>query len=127
MAHSSHRPRKLNQAAVFWCCGLALILGCFAVLHELPSLKRHDVRQIPAPASKALTTYLADAALPAPDPSSPKIPTRPLFPNSVIPGGVENIQELRSAIARDPLVARHYADFDLSKARVIRLGDVRRA
>lgn len=44
-----------------------------------------------------------------------------LFPYSVIPGGVESAQELRDALARDPVVARHYADFDLSRARIIRL------
>lgn len=50
-----------------------------------------------------------------------QVAERPLFPYSVIPGGVESAQELKNAINRDPIVASHYADFDLSKARVVRL------
>jgi hypothetical protein len=46
---------------------------------------------------------------------------RRLYPYSVVPGGVENISELRSAIVRDPLVAAHYASFDLSRAQIVHL------
>jgi hypothetical protein len=46
---------------------------------------------------------------------------RPLYPYSVIPGGVENGAELRNAVFHDPVVAGHYADFDLAKARIVRL------
>jgi hypothetical protein len=45
---------------------------------------------------------------------------RPLLPYSVIPGGVESERELRNAM-HDPVVADHYADFNLAKARIIRL------
>jgi hypothetical protein len=44
-----------------------------------------------------------------------------LYPYSVIPGGVRSAQELRNAIAHDPVVAELYAQFDVSKARVMRL------
>jgi len=50
-----------------------------------------------------------------------EIPQRPLYPYSVIPGGVESVQELRNAIANDPLVAALYANFDMSRAHLIRL------
>ena len=46
---------------------------------------------------------------------------RHLYPYSVIPGGVQSGAELRTAAQNDPVVARHYADFDLAKARVISL------
>ncbi len=49
------------------------------------------------------------------------LPQRRLYPYSVIPGGVESAQELRNAIAHDPLVAEHYANFDLSRAHIVRL------
>ncbi|MGA9884814.1 MAG: hypothetical protein WBQ34_13935 [Candidatus Acidiferrales bacterium] len=49
------------------------------------------------------------------------LPQRRLYPYSVIPGGVYNAQELRNAVAHDPLVAMLYANFDVSKARVVRL------
>jgi len=38
-----------------------------------------------------------------------------------VPGGVESAQELRNAFAHDPVVAGHYADFNLGKARIVRL------
>lgn len=46
---------------------------------------------------------------------------RALYPYSVIPAGAQNEGELRSAVAHDAIVARHYADFDLKKTRVTRL------
>jgi len=50
---------------------------------------------------------------------------RILYPYSVIPGGVSNSAELRNAVARDEVVARHYSDFDLRKVRVARLQEAR--
>jgi hypothetical protein len=49
------------------------------------------------------------------------LPQRRIYPYSVISGGVDSPQELRKAIANDPEVARLYADFDLSDARIERL------
>jgi hypothetical protein len=46
---------------------------------------------------------------------------RPVYPYSVIPGGIESPQELKEAMARDPVVAAHYRDFDLSALRIVRL------
>jgi hypothetical protein len=45
----------------------------------------------------------------------------PLFPYSIIPGGAHSAKELRNAVAHDAVVASHYADFDLEKARIVRL------
>jgi len=45
---------------------------------------------------------------------------RPLFPYSVIPGGVVSGQELLEAAKREPVTA-HYAQFVANNARVIRL------
>lgn len=45
---------------------------------------------------------------------------RPLYPYSVIPGGAANPQELRTAVLHDPVVAAHYADFNLEHAHVVR-------
>jgi hypothetical protein len=44
----------------------------------------------------------------------------PLFPYSVIPGGVRSAEELKNAIAQDPTVAEHYAGFDLAKTHAVR-------
>jgi hypothetical protein len=44
-----------------------------------------------------------------------------VYPYSVVPGGVHTLEELRRAIERDRVVARHYSDFDLKSARIIEL------
>jgi hypothetical protein len=49
--------------------------------------------------------------------------SRPLFPYSVIPGGVASAQELRNALAHDPIAAAHYAGFDVSQTHVERLAN----
>ena len=46
---------------------------------------------------------------------------RVIFPYSIIPGGVESMEELRQAVTKDPVVARHYSDFDLARVRRITL------
>lgn len=50
---------------------------------------------------------------------------RKVYPYSVIPGGIQKAADLRNSVARDPVVAKHYEDFDVEKARVIRLTKVR--
>ncbi len=42
-----------------------------------------------------------------------------IYPYSVVDGGVHSVQELRSAIRGDPVVAKHYSNFNLDRARVI--------
>jgi hypothetical protein len=48
-------------------------------------------------------------------------PSRPVYQYSVIPGGVEDAQELKWVAEHDPVVAAHYAGFDYDHARVVRL------
>jgi len=57
-------------------------------------------------------------------PSSVLLPTghsRTVYPYSVIAGGAQSPQELREAMASDPVVAQHYADFDITKAHRVTL------
>jgi len=46
---------------------------------------------------------------------------RPVYPYSVVPGGVRDAQELKWAVEHDPVVAAHYAGFDYEHARLVRL------
>ena len=50
---------------------------------------------------------------------------RPLYPYSVIPGGAESAQELKEAVQHDPVVAAHYADFNIAQAHVVRVDEDR--
>lgn len=52
---------------------------------------------------------------------------RPIYPYSVIPGGIVSSRELRAAIQSDSVIRSHYSDFHLRSAHVIRLAKKRRA
>jgi hypothetical protein len=46
---------------------------------------------------------------------------RPVYPYSVVAGGVRDARELKWAAEHDPVVAAHYRGFDYDHARVVRL------
>jgi hypothetical protein len=46
---------------------------------------------------------------------------RPIYNGSVVPGGVYSLDELRTVIARDPVVAEHYRHADLGEMRAVTL------
>ena len=46
---------------------------------------------------------------------------RPVYPYSIVPGGVRDASELKWAADHDPVVRAHYAGFDYDHARVVRL------
>jgi hypothetical protein len=55
------------------------------------------------------------------DLSASSQPRRPIFPYSIVPGGVRDARELQSAASHDPVVAKHYSDFRIAAARTVRL------
>ena len=88
--------------------------------------------------SDAAWRYLA--AVPAPVPLSataqPVVPSgddgaaraeRVAYRYSIIDGGARTVEELKKAIAADPVVAAHYANFSLENTRVERLREPRLA
>jgi hypothetical protein len=48
-------------------------------------------------------------------------PPRPVYPYSVVPGGVQDVNELKWVAEHDPIVGAHYAGFDYAHAQVVRL------
>jgi hypothetical protein len=50
---------------------------------------------------------------------------RPLYPYSVIPRGVRNRGEIAAKMAEDPVVAEHYADFNVSEAKMFQTKEAR--
>jgi hypothetical protein len=98
---------------------IALLIALVPVLLALPfvgrNAERHRAnRQVLASQSSAACGNCSQFA------SNVKLVERPLYPYSVIPGGVESEQELKSAIQHDPIVANHYSDFDVAKTRIVR-------
>jgi hypothetical protein len=53
--------------------------------------------------------------------ASRSVKDRPVYPYSVVPGGVNDVRELKWVAEHDPVVAAHYAGFDYDHARVVRL------
>jgi hypothetical protein len=49
------------------------------------------------------------------------LPERAVYPYSIVEGGAHTVDELKRAIANDPVVAGHYRLFDLAKTRVEKL------
>lgn len=52
---------------------------------------------------------------------SQPLTSQSFYPYSVIPGGARDANQLRNAVAQDPTVRAHYANFVLASARVERL------
>lgn len=97
---------------------IALLIAFVPVLLTLPFVGRNTGHSHPGQSTPVLSqARAADNSLRSASPQD----SRPLFPYSVIPGGAYSAQELRNAVERDPVVAHHYADFDLAKVRIIRL------
>jgi hypothetical protein len=55
------------------------------------------------------------------DLSTRSLSQRPIFPYSIVPGGVRDAHELQKAAAVDSVVARHYSDFRIIQAHTLRL------
>jgi hypothetical protein len=101
--------RRLGVLAV-------LTLGAFSVWTALaPSDPGHTA---PAYTSSFASSDRLDLPQISPNGSDS---TRAVYPYSVIPGGVESASELRNSVVHDPVVAEHYGDFDVARARVIHL------
>jgi hypothetical protein len=64
---------------------------------------------------------LAFSATPAADPDRPSQEARPVYPYSLVPGGVHDPKELERVFEHDPVIAAHYRDFDFRRARVVQL------
>jgi hypothetical protein len=110
-----HTPaRRRNQSQQIFLVSSLLVLlivtpavVAFFLLRSSPSRNEVGLPQRNARPATGLTVTREDGRL--------------VYPYSVIPGGIRDVEELRAAIARDADVAQHYADFDLPKLRLVSL------
>jgi hypothetical protein len=56
---------------------------------------------------------------------SPAFGKRRIYPYSVIPGGIQSLESLKSTIEHNPDIARHLKDFDLEHAKVVQVAEPR--
>ncbi len=109
--------RRLRWLAPFALVGFSV---CFALLRdrEAPPMRPFSGNR---PGATASTSPFSSTEGTPPPMGRRGKPKRAVYPYSVIPGGVESVEELKNAIASDSVVSAHYATFDLSHARIIRL------
>lgn len=106
--HVPFRTRVVVAAAL-------VCLGCIVILGVSLELGFHGWRPV-ATAEPVVVSFWPPSSI-----LSPTGHSRTVYPYSVIAGGAQSPQELREATAADPVVAQHYADFDITKARRVTL------
>lgn len=95
---------------------IALLLLRFWAFPRTP---QREVAQSPVTVSdSSLPFFWSNIEFPSPGDASA---SRPVYPYSVIPHGIESAQELQTAIHHDPVVSAHYSDFRVRAVRSIRL------
>jgi hypothetical protein len=104
---------RLGALAVLTLCGFLVWIALTPSGHS---------QIAPAYTSSFVSADSRDLRQISPDGSGSR---RAMYPYSVIPGGVESAAELRNSVTHDPVVARHYEDFAIERARVVRLSEDR--
>jgi hypothetical protein len=114
-----HRNRRIRRALLITlCAAAALSFSLMGLRHLTPSSFRAGLHH-PGPnlseqsAQRTLDLVQQEAA--------GGLARRPLYPYSVITGGVRDAHDLKYATQHDPVVATHYVGFDYAHARLVRL------
>ncbi len=112
------RNRRIRRAVLIAFCAVAVLSFSSVGLRYLtPSLRsalqRVDLNLSERSAQKTLQSVRQESAN--------EMSRRPVYPYSVVSGGVRSAGELKSAAANDSVVALHYAGFDFSRAHLVRL------
>ena len=109
--------RRWLMAATIGLC--AAVLSAVALQYLGPSLFRAHQSLPPtfeqAELSRSRAVALNQILSQAPSPD------RPVYPYSVVPGGVQDAKELKWVAEHDPIVAAHYAGFDYDHSQHRRL------
>jgi hypothetical protein len=107
----AHLPRVFARAALLFVP--AVLLVTFVTVKVLHHSAAEQAR-MPGYSQDANTQELLDL-------STASELQRPIFPYSIVPGGVRDARELQSVASHDPVVAQHYSDFRIAAAHTVRL------
>lgn len=115
-----HRRNRFVRRTLLVCaCAVSVVCFALVALRTLsPSLFRSSRDSGPSRQSSELSRQAFAAAQQA---AERNLEGRPVYPYSIVPGGVRDVNELKWAAQHDPVVAMHYAGFDYDHARVVRL------
>jgi hypothetical protein len=110
----SARFIPVHRLAWLLLISFAVVVACFVGLHH----------RLVQPIDQGAQSASSNFVIPSPNLPSGH-PQRTVYPYSVIPGGIRNVAELKSAIANDPIVSAHYGELQIANLRVIRLDRAR--
>jgi hypothetical protein len=119
-----HRRNRFYRRALL---AVAFVLGGLAGAALLPfdfsSYLASSFSSHPAPEWKNADIHRDLALSAGPDSNSTgvTVKARPVYPYSLVPGGVHDPKELEEAFERDSVLAAHYRGFDFHRARVVQL------
>jgi hypothetical protein len=106
----SHLPQIFARAALFLLP--APLLVTFFSIRTFRSFHEESPTQVSSLSANWQTSL---------DLSTKALSQRPIFPYSIVPGGIRDAHELQKAAAGDSVVARHYSDFRIIQAHTLRL------
>jgi len=120
------RLRVQRALAVFAVVALSALFGWLSATYIFPSQSGAVSRALPESLWANATKH--DLGFVSPQSSKrpvyvARVPN--VYPYSVVPGGLKSAQALRQAAANDRAVARHFAQFDYSRAHLVRLTEPR--
>ena len=112
------RNRRLRRIALVAVCGLLTAgFASVALRYITPSL----FRAVPNADMNANRAEAQNLVRLTEQESLRQMKDRPVYPYSVVPGGVHDARELKWATEHDPVVAGHYAGFDYGHAHVVKV------
>jgi hypothetical protein len=111
------RIRRLRVGALFAVLLVALLTSGWLVNTRIHHLSKASAAQPPSSITQSLSVLATQTQIA----SARRVPARPVYRYSVIPGGVRTPEELQLAAQHDRAVAEHYAGFRYDKARLVRL------
>ncbi len=121
-----HRRNRLIRRSLL---ALVFLLGGLTGAALLPvdfsSFLASSFSSHPAPEFSNSGDVRRDLALSAAASDEPSKDVRPVYPYSIVPGGIHDPKELERVFERDPVVAAHYHGFDFQRARVVQLTEDR--
>lgn len=115
-----HRRNRLLRRGLLGLLFLSMgfALASIALEHLSPSLFRASKAVEPEGHSAESAMNLLSLTQ---QEASRTVEDRPVYPYSVVPGGINDAKELKWVAEHDPIVAAHYRGFDYDHARVVRL------
>jgi hypothetical protein len=120
------RTRRHRRNRLIRRCLQVAVLGFFAAGFSAIALRHLSPSLFHSPAPGSPDRQQAEASrerliLASLESFRPNQAARPVYPYSVVPGGVRDAREMKWVAEHDPVAAAHYAGFDYDHARIVRL------